>query len=457
MPTAAAKQRADFTEGSILGSILKMGLPSMFGFLSQNIYGLADTFWVSRLPEQEAAVAAVTFFGNVLWLAFSFNQLIGPGSVAIISRRYGEKAYDLTEKAIKEMLLLKLIFGGVLGLVCFFLVRRMLILLGAEGLALTLGVQYGQIMMLGLAVQFCTYSIYTGMRGVANPQMAMILMLASNALNVILDPIFIFGWLGVPAMGIRGAAIASVLSYALTLAIGLYLFYGRHTNVRLHLIGSQSPSSDSMWKMVKIGIPSWIGDLSFAGSRLLVTPMIAAFGTSVVAAYGVGNQITHFGMMVLVGVGLGLSSLIGHTLGSGKIERARKTASQSVMLGTAFMSAFALGIFVFAGRIVGLFFDDTATIATGVAMLRIFAVGYPCLGAFIIMQNVHTGVGLNTPTMVATLIQAWPLQVLPIFLLTQVFGFTETAVWWSITASMILASLGFWGYYRKGRWLTARV
>ena len=104
------KKRADYTEGSIIGSIMKMGLPSMFGFLSQNIYSFVDTYWVSRLPEKEAGVAAVTFFATILWFFFSFNQLVGPGSVAIISRRYGEKDYDNAEKAIKETLLLKLVF-----------------------------------------------------------------------------------------------------------------------------------------------------------------------------------------------------------------------------------------------------------------------------------------------------------------------------------------------------------
>ena len=115
MNSTGQKKKADFTEGSIIGSILKMGLPSMFGFLSQNIYALVDTYWVSRLPEEEAAVAALTFFSTILWMFFSFNQLVGPGSVAIISRRYGEKEYELVEKAIKETLFLKLFFGFLFG------------------------------------------------------------------------------------------------------------------------------------------------------------------------------------------------------------------------------------------------------------------------------------------------------------------------------------------------------
>ena len=236
------KIRADYTEGSIIGSILKMGIPSMFGFLSQNIYAIVDTYWVSRLPESEAEVAAITFFATILWLFFSFNQLVGPGSVAIISRRYGEKAWNETEKAIKETLFLKLLFGGIFGVVGYFYVEKMLILLGAKGLALTEGVAYGQIMFIGMAIMYATYSVYTAMRGIANPKMSMILMVASNALNLLLDPFLIFGWWGLPALGIKGAAYASVISYTITFVVGMFILYGGYANIKLHLSGKASMS-----------------------------------------------------------------------------------------------------------------------------------------------------------------------------------------------------------------------
>ncbi|MEW6412444.1 MAG: MATE family efflux transporter [Candidatus Zixiibacteriota bacterium] len=451
------KERKDYTEGSITSSIVKMGLPSMFGFLSQNIYSLVDTFWVSRLPEKESGVAAVTFFATILWLFFSFNQLVGPGSVAIISRRYGEKDYDNAEKAIKETLFLKLFFGILFGIVGYFFVDRMLLLMGAEGLALTEGIAYGQVMFIGMPIMFATYSIYTAMRGVANPQMAMYLMIASNLMNLILDPIIMFGYFGLPALGIRGAAIASVASFTLTLAVGLLFFYGDFTNVRLHLRGKVAMSAQSMWKMVKIGVPAWFGDMSFSGARLVITPLIAAFGTKVVAAYGVGNQVTHFGIMILVGIGLGLSSLIGHNLGGKKFERAKKTADQSILLGTAIMLVFGILNFVFAESVMRLFFESDDTVRYGVIMLRIFAISFPFIGVFIMVSEIHVGVGLNTPAMVVSIVHSWLLEVLPIIMLTQFMSFDQNAIWWTISAAGIVSSIIFYAYYRRGRWLTVEV
>jgi len=451
------KKMADFTEGSIIGSILKMGLPSMFGFLSQNIYTLVDTYWVSRLPEEEAAVAALTFFGTILWMFFSFNQLVGPGSVAIISRRYGEKEYELAEKAIKETLFLKLFFGFLFGIIGYFTVDEMLLIMGAEDMAFTLGVGYGKIMFLGMGIMFATYSIFTAMRGVANPQMAMILMIGSNVLNVILDPLFIFGYYGFPAMGVEGAAVASVISFSITFILGMYLFYFDYTSVRIRLKSNVKISIGSMWKLLKIGIPAWAGSMSFSGARLIIMPLIATFGTSVVAAYGIGNQITSLGIMILVGIGLGLSSLIGHNIGSGKIERAKKTADQAIYLSVGLMIFFGAITFIFSSQLIRLFFESEETVRIGTIMLKIFAVGYPFFGIFFMVEEIHMGVGLNTPTMIINIIHSWILEVIPIYFLTQYFGYSEVAIWWIITASGAITSFMFYWYYKRGKWLTVKV
>ncbi|MCD6160841.1 MAG: MATE family efflux transporter [candidate division Zixibacteria bacterium] len=451
------KQRTDYTEGSIFGSILKMGLPSMVGFLSHHIYHFADTWWVSRLPEKETGVAAITFLGSIIWVFFSFNQLVGPGSVAIISRRYGEKTYDLTEKAIKEAIVLKLFFGLIFGIIGYIFAGDILALIGAEGRVLEMGIQYGQIIFLGMPVMYATYSIFTGMRGVANPQMALYLMLGSNILNMLLDPIFMFGYFGFPALGIKGAAIASIISYVLTFALGIVLFYGDFTNVKLHFKGKESISIVSMWKMLKIGIPAWFGDLSFSSARLIIVKMVAPFGASVVAAYGVGNQVSAFGISILVGIGLGLSALIGHNLGGEKYERAKKIGDQAILLSVVIMLTLGLAVFTFSANIISLFFDNPQTISLGSEMLKILALGFPFIGLFLMVGQIHLGVGFNMPSMVLNIIHAWGLEIIPVYILTVHLGYSQNAIWWTITGAGLLTSMLFFIYYQRGRWLTYKI
>jgi putative MATE family efflux protein len=375
----------------------------------------------------------------------------------VISRRYGEKEYDQVEKAIKETLVLKLSIGAVFAVVGFFVVGDLAYAIGARDLALELAIQYGRIVFVGLPIMYATYSIFTGMRGVANPNMALSLMVGGSLLNMALDPIMIFGYLGFPALGIAGAAYASVISFTLTFGVGLLLFYLDVTNVRLHFRGRLPMSPASMWKIIRIGIPSWFGEISFSGARLVIMNMVAPFGTAVVAAYGVANQVTGFGIMILVGVGLGLSSLIGHNIGGNKIERARKTADQAVILGSVFMLVAGVVIFIAARQIMGIFFDNVDTTGHGVAILRIYAVGFPCLGAYIMMEMIHQGVGLNTPTMVFNVIHSWALEAAPIYLFTVWLALPVISIWWTITGATIVTALAFYMYYRRGRWLAHKV
>ncbi len=447
----------DYTKGSITKSILKMGLPSMFGFMSQNIYGLVNMFWVSHLPQSESAVAGITFFNNLAWFLGTFNHLIGPGSVAIISRRYGEREYGKTEKAIKETLVLKLLFGTIFGIVGFVFLPQMMYLIGARDESLTLGLQYGRIIFIGLPINYAIWTIFTALRGTANPHKAMILMLGFSVLNMALDPILIFGLFGLPAFGMVGAAYASVITFTVIFSIGIWLFFTGHTNVRVHWKSKEKMSLDSMWILVKLGIPAWLAEMSFSSSRLLITPMIAGFGTAVVAAYGVANQIMGLGYTLMVGIGLGLSALIGHNVGAEKIERAKNTGDKSIAIGVGIMTVFGLIIFALAPQVLGIFFSNSETIEHGVGLMRIIALCMPFMGALMIIEFVHTGVGLNTPAMVVNIINAWVLQVLPIFIVRQFFGGGELAIWWIMTLAAAVSAIAFFVYYQRGRWLTIRV
>ena len=304
---------------------------------------------------------------------------------------------------------------------------------------------------------YATYSVYTAMRGVANPNMAMGLMLGSTLLNLILDPLFIFGYLGFPKLGVLGAAIASVISYTLTFLTGVLIFYTGITSVRLHIKSKVSMSISTMLQIVKIGVPSWLGDMSYSGSRFVIMPMIAVFGNEVVAAYGVGMQISAIGISILVGIGLGLAALIGHNIGSGKRIRAQATANQAILLGIGIMIGLGIIVIVFGKSIMSLYFSNPETISHGFMLLRIFAVSFPFIGAYIMLQEIYIGVGLNTPVMIINMGNAWALQIPSIYTLTQILSFNQNAVWWAMVGSSTVSALVLYMYFRRGQWLHVKV
>jgi putative MATE family efflux protein len=441
----------DHTEGSVIGSILRMGLPSMIGFLSGTVYDLADMFWLARLGAPE--VAAVTIFGTFYWVLSSSNQIVGTGSVSVISRRYGEKSYDQAEAAIKETLALKLGFGLLFGLVGFVMAEVGMRLLGGQDNVVTLGVRYGQILMVGMPVSMASYTVYTSLRGVGDPNKAMAIMLAGTGLNIVLDPLFIFGWLGFPAMGIRGAAVASVIAYTTTFALGMVIFYGGFSNVRLHVIGKVPIGMSRMWQILKIGLPAGVNSISFSLSRSVIMALVAVFGTNVVAAYGVGNRIAHIGVMVVVGMGLGTASLIGHNLGAGKKDRAWKTSNQAISLAAVMMIVFGAVTAVFAPNIVRFFFQDAVLVDLGVTLLRIQALTFPLFAIVIMMEEAFTGAGDTLPPMITGIVTAWGLEIPMILMMTKVFHMNQNGVWWAIVIANSLGTIFIWKWYQRGKWL----
>ncbi len=452
--TAAPKAK-DHTEGSIIKSIFHMGLPSMIGFGLGNIYELVNAFWLSRMGPEP--VAAITILGPVFWVIYSANSAVGAGSVAIISRRYGEKDIPEAEATIKEAIILKWIAAIFFGAIGYALTPWLLQIMGAKGNVLDMGITFGRIVFIGLGFNFATYTVFTALRGVANPIKAMIIMVAFNVFNMILDPFLIFGWWIFPEMGVAGAGWAVVISYAAAFIVGMIMFYSGGANVRLHWRGKRPIQWSRMWTMVKIGLPSAVGTLSFSTGRLIVMPMITIFGVNVVAAYGVGMRVSNIGATLMVGIGLGLSALIGHNLGAGKQERTRRTANQAIVLGIGIMSMMALLTFVFARPITGLFFQEPDILAHGAAVLRIISLGLPFLGLYMMIENVYTGVGENRPTMVLNIIHSWVLEIPAVYMTTQVLGLNQNAVWWSLSAALAFSSLLYYSYYRRGQWLHVKV
>lgn len=449
------KKIYDHTEGSIIKSIFRMGFPSMIGFAALNIYDIVDMFWVARLGAEP--VAAITIFSAFYWVISAANQIAGTGSVAVISRRYGEKNYPETERAIKDTILLKWMLAIFFGSIGFFLIDKILVLLGARGEVLDLGIKYGKIQFLGLGFAFSTFTIYTALRGIGNPNMAMAIMLGSTGLNLILDPFFIFGWWFFPELGVVGAAVASVISFITAFSTGLFVFFSGKCNVGLHLKSQVSLKMKSMLKIMRIGLPTGINDISFSFARLVIMPLVAVFGTGVVAIYGVGMRVSALGIMVIVGLGLGLSALIGQNLGARKLDRAQKTANQASLFAVGIMAFFGLINFVFAPLIVKIFFQTPNLVSLGTTLLRIQAIGFPLLGLYIILEMVFAGAGDNVPPMIIGMIYSWALEIPLILIFTRVFGFDQNGVWWAIVLATFVGSSIFYYWYRKGKWLKRAV
>lgn len=436
-------------------SILRMGIPSMVGFAALHLYNVVDMFWVSRLGAEQ--VAGVAIFAAFYWVLSSVNMIAGAGSTAIIARRYGENDIPRARTAIVEAFLLKIATAFVSAVVGYILTPWMVRVLGATGAVEQYAISYGRVMFLGLIFNFPVWTVFTALRGINEPKPAMWIMLASTVLNAILNPILIFGWGPFPALGVAGSAWASLVGFGVTTIAGLAMFFAGAFGVRLDWQAVRSVSARTMWQMLMIGFPTGISSMSFSLARLVIVPMITHFGAAYVAVYGAGSRVIELAIIIVVGLELGLSPLIGHLLGQGEKHRAYVTAEKAMALAAFIMLAMGVGMAILAGPLTRLFFADPGYEPIGIAFFRIMAVAGPFVGAFLMIEAAFSGAGDTVPVMVIGLIHAWIFQVPLIWLLSQGIGVGPIGIWWGFVASEAISAVVYFTWFSRKRWLHRKV
>jgi len=452
------RPRVDITEGNVLRNVLYMGIPSMIGFGAMTIYGLTDIYWVGRLGTSQ--VAAVTLFGAIAWVLGSMNQIVGTGSVALISRRYGEKDYEATRDVIRQTILLKVAVAVVMAAIGLLIVPRVLTFMNAEPDARAYAITYANVYLYGLPFMFSSYTIYTALRGVGDAPKAMYIMLTSTCLNVVLDPIFMFDRLPFRALegvrglglGIAGAALATVFSATIAVAIGLYVLAAGKSNITVPMWRRFHPRIGVMLQILGIGGPAGLNSIMRSMAHWFVTTLVATFGTVVVAAYGFAGRIMELGILFGVGLSLGVSALVGQNLGANKKDRAHEAVVKATLLVMGITAVLGAVEFAFARQILGFFTPDPDVVSTGIILVRLLAAAQIWIAMHITMSAAFWGSGDTWPPTIIAGVVEWGIQIPLILLAIHVLSTTELGVWWAMfTASCVEILMTFF-WFQRGHW-----
>jgi putative MATE family efflux protein len=451
-PSAENELRGvDITRGSVLKNVLYMGIPSMIGFGAMTIYSLTDIYWVGRLGTPQ--VAALTMFAAIAWILGSTNQIVGTGSVALVSRRYGERRYEETRDVIRQTLVLKVSLAVAMAALGLVLVPPIIGLMSDDLDVRAFAVEYGNIYFYGLPFMFSSYTIYTALRGVGDAPKAMYIMLLSTLLNLGLDPLFIFGF----HMGVSGAALATVTAAAVAVAVGLYVLSSGRTNITVPMRSRFRLRFPVMGEIMKIGIPAGINGLMRSLAHWYVTTLVATFGTLVVAAYGFSIRIMELGILFGVGLELGASAIVGQNLGAQKQERAHEAVVKATLLVMGLTGALALLEFAFATPILRIFTNDPAVVAAGVPLVRLLVLAQVLIAMQIVLGSAFYGSGNTWPPTVIAVAMEWGLQIPLILFAIRVLGTTQMGVWWSMFIAATVEMLLTFAWFQRGHWKHQRV
>ena len=442
------------TRGPILRALVVLSTPMLVSALLQNLQSVIDLFWVGRLGA--SAVAAVAMSGTILMVLFPMLMGVSLGTVALVARAVGAAHDEDAAAAAGQSLLLALVLGVFFGLLGWILTPYLFGLLGAESAVLPDGYAYLRISLAGSLTSFALFIGNAALQGAGDTLTPMLIMAVANVLNLVLDPLFIFGLGPLPGLGVSGAALATVLAQAVGAAISVFmLLSGR---VRIHVrLSHCRPRLGLSWRLLRLGIPGSGQMLSRSLMGLVLMRIVASCGTIAVAAYGTGLRFHMITLMPAFALGGAAATMVGQNLGAGNPARARHAAWLAAAVEVVFMILAAVFFALLADPLVRCFTADPQVVVTGAEYLRTVSPFYVFAALAIVLGRALNGAGDTLAPMVFTVISLWGVQVPLALHFSATWASKTQGIWWAIVLATVLHGVLITAWFETGRWKRARV
>ena len=427
--------RIDLTEGPILKTLVRLAVPVTVSMVMFTVYLMVDLYFVGRLGPE--AVAALSISGNAFFIHLGFSAILGTGGMALIAQAFGRKDYDYAARVFKQCILMALMVGVVEAAVGLMIAPAYIKYFGGSGKSLEWGIQYFQIFVISFLFMILLYTIGNCYRGMGNTKTPMIIMLQANLMNIVLDPILIFGWLGLPGMGVRGAALASVISQIYALAIYGYLIFIKESHINIK--GKWQLNLDIIRKSLYIGVPSGLNHFLLAANLLITFRVISDYGTAALASIGIGFRILQAIYIPVIAVASAMAAIVGQNFGANKYKRITGTFARAWLISTLFMLFCTAVCQTFPDYIIEIFSNDSNVIRFGVIYLRVFSLGFIIVGAIMVFSAVFQGLGKTYPSLIGAVVDNALFAGL-VFTLPVYFSWGIQSIWWiKLTTAIIEA------------------
>ena len=439
----------DLTEGPILKHILLMAMPIAIGMLLQTLYFVVDLYFVARLGD--AAVAGVSAAGNVMFIIMALTQMVGVGTVALISHAVGRQDrkdanHIFNQSVVLSMACALLTLAGGFGFAEMYMG-----VLGADTATRAAGVTYLYWFTPGLAMQFALIVMGSALRGTGIVKPTMAVQAFTVVLNAALAPVLIAGWGTGHAMGVAGAALASTLSVAVGVLILTFYFLKLEHYVNFDL--SQWAPKIATWKrMLNIGLPAGGEFALFAVFTGVIYWIIRDFGAAAQAGFGIGSRIMQMVFLPAMAIAFAAAPIAGQNFGARNAVRVRETFRSAALASCAAMAVLTLFCQWQGETLVQFFTMDTEVVRVGAQFLHIISWNFVAIGLVFTCSSLFQALGNTWPSLISTGVRLF-IFALPAIWLSRQPGFTLVQVWYlSVATSAFQALLSvwlLWGELRK--------
>jgi putative MATE family efflux protein len=444
----------DFTEGSVGRAIALLAIPMVLETLMESLFGVVNMFWVAGLGED--ATAAVGLTEALLTLVFALALGLGMGTTALVARRIGEKRPEEAARSATQSILLGLIVSALIGMVGIACAPGLLRLMGASRSVVETGSGYPTIILGGNVVIVLLFLNNAIFRGAGDAAVAMRALWLANAVNLVLDPCFIFGLGPFPQLGVTGSAIATTIGRSSGVAYQLWMLTRGQTRVRVER-AHWRPDLGLMLHLSRISFGAIVQCLIATASWVALMRIVAIFGSAALAGYTVALRIIVFTILPSWGMSNAAATLVGQNLGAGKPDRAERSVWLAAFFNMLFLAVVAVVFIAYAERFVGFFGVHSAALSYGVDCLRYISYGYVFYAYGMVIVQAFNGAGDTlTPTYI-NLGCYWFLQIPLAYTLARPAGLDAQGVFIAITvAESLLAVVGIM-VFRRGQWKLKKV
>ncbi|MCP3875679.1 MAG: MATE family efflux transporter [Desulfobacteraceae bacterium] len=423
----------DLTAGPISKQLFKLTTPILFGMLLFTLYLMTDLYFVGRLGPD--AVAALSISGNAFFLHLGLSFIIGTGAMSLIAQAFGANEYSRAKQVFKQSLVLSLFTGIIAATIGFLFAHPYISFFGGKGLALKWGVDYFQIYSISLLFLLLLHVFGSCYRGMGDTKTTMLIMLQSLVLNIILDPVLIFGLMGFPALGVKGAALASLISQVYGVLIYIYLVFIKKQHI--HLNGPWKLDLPIIKQSLAIGLPSGLAYFLITINLLITYRVVSPYGTSALASLGIGFRIVQAIYLPSVAIAEAMAAMVGQNFGAKNNDRVISTFWMGWRISSILMLSGTVICWMFPQVLIQVFSQDPQVIHYGVIYLKIVSLANIAVGTILTVSAVFQGIGKTYPSLIGALLDN-ALFVIAVFTLPVFFDWGVSFVWWSKLAATVI-------------------
>ncbi len=444
----------DYTEGSISRAILLLAVPMMLEMAMESTFAVVDIYFVSSLGP--SAIATVGLTESVLTLVYAVAIGLSMGTTALVARRIGEKKRQEAADAAVQAIFVAVAASLPFAIVGAFFAKDILVLMGADAWSIAHGYRYTAWVLSTNAVVILIFVINAVFRGAGDAALAMRVLWLANGINLILDPILIFGWGPFPALGVQGAAVATSIGRGIGVLMQFYVLFrgARHIRVLRSQVRFQG---EVMAKLVRTSLGG-IGQFVIATSSWIgLVRIISIFGSEALAGYTIAVRIIIFTLMPSWGFSNAAATLVGQNLGAKQPDRAERSVWITGLANMIFLGIISVLYILGNELLLRIFTSDRAVVANGAQCLRIVAYGYIAYAWGMVMPQAFNGAGDTfTPTKI-NVFCFWLIEIPLAYLLAITWGAKQSGVYWSIVVAETLAGVIGILLFRRGKWKQMKI